>query len=54
MTSAVRTTTRTSASARWPTLLVSTSCPAARVVAGDIGLIGRLSRAETGDTLSSL
>lgn len=27
--------------------------PAARVVAGDIGLIGRLSRAETGDTLSS-
>jgi elongation factor G len=27
--------------------------PAARVVAGDIALIGRLSRAETGDTLSS-
>jgi len=27
--------------------------PAAQVIAGDIGLIGRLSRAETGDTLSS-
>ena len=27
--------------------------PASRVVAGDIGAIGRLSRAETGDTLSS-
>src|SRR5680860_1121465 len=27
--------------------------PAPRVVAGDIGVIGRLSRAETGDTLST-
>ena len=31
----------------------ATQVPAAQVVAGDIALIGRLSRAETGDTLSS-
>ena len=31
----------------------STQAPATRVVAGDLGIVARLSRAETGDTLSS-
>jgi elongation factor G len=31
----------------------STNVPARKIIAGDIGAIGRLSRAETGDTLSS-
>ena len=51
-TPATPTTTRTSRSARSPTRSASAQAPATAVVAGDICAIGRLTRAETGDTLS--
>ena len=50
-----RTTTRTSASAPCPTPSAGTQVADRRaVVAGDLCAIGRLTRAETGDTLSSV
>ena len=49
---AMPTTTRTSASARCRSRSGKQQRPAPSVVAGDICAIGRLSRAETGDTLS--
>ena len=49
---ATPTTTRTNASARCRSRSASSSGPRGAVVAGDICAIGRLSRAETGDTLS--
>ena len=49
--SATRTTTRTNGSARCRSRSASSSDRRGTVVAGDICAIGRLSRAETGDTL---
>ena len=51
---ATRTTTRTRRSAPCPTRSAATHVPATAVVAGDLCAIGKLSHAETGDTLSSI